>query len=74
MHRETLCPIRLKKLLKATKKKMKDFENGQKQPISMKEGSYRGSHETDSDVLKLKEKVMRLVTCDLHSFIPNTKL
>ncbi|XP_040199686.1 ankyrin repeat domain-containing protein 26-like isoform X2 [Rana temporaria] len=50
----------LKKLLKATKKKLKDFENGQKQPISMKEGSYRGSHETDSDVLKLKEKIEEL--------------
>ncbi|XP_073475924.1 ankyrin repeat domain-containing protein 26 isoform X7 [Aquarana catesbeiana] len=50
----------LKKLLKTTKKKLKEFENGEKQPISMKEGAYRGSHETDSDVLKLKEKIEEL--------------
>ncbi|XP_077326171.1 ankyrin repeat domain-containing protein 26 isoform X7 [Lithobates pipiens] len=50
----------LKKLLKTTKKKLKEFESGEKQPISMKEGSYRGSHETDSDVLKLKEKIEEL--------------
>ncbi|CAI9568802.1 unnamed protein product, partial [Staurois parvus] len=50
----------LKKHLKTTKKKLKEFENGEKQPVSMKEGSYRRNHETDSEVLKLKEKIEEL--------------
>lgn len=50
----------LKKHLKATKKRLKEFENGEKQPINTKEGSYRSNHEKDSEVLKLKERIEEL--------------
>nr|DBA31233.1 TPA: hypothetical protein GDO54_007111 [Pyxicephalus adspersus] len=50
----------LKKLLKTTKRKLKEYENSEKQSTSRKEGSNRRHHETDSEVLKLKEKIEEL--------------
>ncbi|XP_018429440.1 PREDICTED: ankyrin repeat domain-containing protein 26-like [Nanorana parkeri] len=49
-----------KKHLKTTRKKLKEFENSEKQPIHIKEGSYRSNHEKDNEVLKLKEKIEEL--------------
>ncbi|XP_063783290.1 ankyrin repeat domain-containing protein 26 isoform X4 [Pseudophryne corroboree] len=50
----------LKKLLKNTKKKLKEFEASDREQNNLKEGARSSHHEMDSEVLKLKEKVEEL--------------
>ncbi|KAM4748880.1 ankyrin repeat domain-containing protein 26 [Rhinophrynus dorsalis] len=50
----------LKKLLKTTKKKLKEFESGHLQQSGFQDGSKSKQSETQSEVIKLKEKIEEL--------------